>query len=81
MTCHMLSTYEYAMDVLYEKNIVKTIRYLGKHRETLSMNYLNSIMIHILVTKYWAYTVVNGKIRCVNGTVLRRKGTARNTVV
>ena len=41
------------------------------------MNYY----IRTLVTKYWAYTVLNGKIRYVNGTVLRRKGTARNTVV
>lgn len=48
MTCHILSTYEYAMDVLHEKNIVKTIRYLEKHRETLSMNDLNWIMIHTL---------------------------------
>ena len=32
-----------------------------------------------LVTEYWAYTTVNGEIRCVNGTVLRRKGAARNT--
>jgi hypothetical protein len=48
MPCHILSTYEYAMNILYEENIIKTIRYLEKHRETLSMNDLNSIMIHTL---------------------------------
>ncbi len=48
MPCHILSTYEYAMNILHEENIIKTIRYLEKHRETLSMNDLNSIMIHTL---------------------------------
>jgi hypothetical protein len=36
------------MNILHEENIIKTIRYLEKHRETLSMNDLNSIMIHTL---------------------------------
>jgi hypothetical protein len=36
------------MNILHEENIIKTIRYLEKHRETLSVNDLNSIMIHTL---------------------------------
>jgi hypothetical protein len=36
------------MNILHEENIIKTIQYLEKHREALSMNDLNSIMIHTL---------------------------------
>ena len=39
------------------------------------------VVLYALVTKYWAYMVVNSKIRCANGTVLRCKSTACNTVV
>ena len=36
------------MNDLCKKNIVKTIQYLEEHRETLSINDLNCIMIYVL---------------------------------
>lgn len=48
MPCHILSTYEYAMNDLAHENIIKIMRYLEEHRETLSINDLNCIMIHTL---------------------------------
>lgn len=48
MPCHILSIYEYGMNDLREENVIKTIQYLEEHREMISTDDLNSVMMHAL---------------------------------
>jgi len=48
MPYDILSTYEYAMKDLKGINLIKTIEYLEQNRQTLTIEDVNSIMIHTL---------------------------------
>ncbi|CAF0797276.1 unnamed protein product [Rotaria sordida] len=48
MTWDILPTYEYAMKLFKDKNIIKTLVFLEENREILSVDDLNNIIIHTL---------------------------------
>ncbi|CAF4975609.1 unnamed protein product [Rotaria sp. Silwood1] len=47
-TLDILPTYEYAMKLFKDKNIIKTLAFLEENREILSVDDLNDIIIHTL---------------------------------